>query len=156
MLFRSRAKALEMLGLTEDDLGRVSIGHGTEFEGMSLYDIRKELARRNIDESLRQVRFNKHPEVQSAYDAEMKTIEKTFQDKFAKQAEVAKKINKDLHNRTLQEEKAIRQKQMDKLRNLNPDIGVDVGPENKKTHLWEIPLGEYFNEQVEKIGRAHV
>lgn len=121
-----RLKAMEELGIDDDDLVPIGFGAGTKYEGLSPSQIRQKLLKEYREESLRKVRFQHHPEVKVAYETELAALTDAHAAAVDRQAKAAKAVNTQIHNRTLKIDKAIRTERAKAAAAVDPTQGMSV------------------------------
>jgi hypothetical protein len=121
-----RLKAMEELGIDDDDLIPVRVGAGTKYEGLTPSQIRQQIVKERREQALREIRFQHHPEVKTAYDADLAALTDANAAAVDRQAKAAKAVNAQLHNRTLKVDKAIRTERAKAAAAVDPTQGMSV------------------------------
>lgn len=121
-----RLKAMEEFNLDEEDLLPTSLGAGTKYEGLTPSQIRQQIVKERREQALREIRFQHHPEVKTAYDADLAALTDAYAAAVDRQAKAAKAVNAQLHNRTLKVDKAIRTERAKAAAAVDPTQGMSV------------------------------
>ncbi|NBW12816.1 MAG: hypothetical protein EBR82_32810 [Caulobacteraceae bacterium] len=121
-----RLKAMEEMGIDDDDLIPVRVGAGTKYEGLTPSQIRQQIVNERREQALREIRFQHHPEVKTAYDTELAALTDAYAAAVDRQAKAAKAVNAQLHNRTLKVDKAIRTERAKAAAAVDPTQGMSI------------------------------
>lgn len=110
-----REEAMKRLRLGEEDLVRSKLGEGTKYEGLGVDGIRSELVADQLQETLRGMRFQMHPTVKTAYEAEMGAMETDRAARVAKSQQVNEEIAKRINDETKQIQRSSRKAAKDRM-----------------------------------------
>lgn len=144
-----RTEAMRQLRIAPEDLGGVKVGDNTEFAGMTESQIRQTVAQRDIDESMRQIRFQKHRDVEGAYNAEMGEIESAYEASVKQQQELAAEVDKQLQRRLARKINEIENESARKL----ADVGMDKNAVEAERAARQQRLDQAEGEAVKEILR---